>query len=175
MADSFVLDPHKWLFAPFDCAALVYRNPNLARLALTQQAEYLETLDATSEANPADLAIHMTRRARGLPLWFSLTAHGAEAYDRAVSRGIELARSAAAMVNAAEHLELVIEPELSVVLFRRRGWDAAAYQDWSDRALADGLAFVVPTVHNGETVFRLCFVNPTTTEHDIETILAAMA
>jgi L-2,4-diaminobutyrate decarboxylase len=174
MADSFVLDPHKWLFAPFDCAALVYRNPNLARLALTQQAEYLETLDATSEPNPADLAIHMTRRARGLPLWFSLTAHGAEAYDRAVSRGIELARSAAAMVNAAEHLELVIEPELSVVLFRRRGWDAAAYQDWSDRALADGLAFVVPTVHNGETVFRLCFVNPTTTEHDIETILAAM-
>jgi L-2,4-diaminobutyrate decarboxylase len=174
-ADSFVVDPHKWLFAPFDCAALIYRDPRLAKAALTQEAEYLETLDATAEWNPSDFAIHMTRRVRGLPLWFSLTAHGADAYDRAVSRGIELARTAAEMVRAADHLNLVLEPELSVVLFRRRGWAADAYQAWSDRALADGLAFVVPTVHNGETVFRLCFVNPTTTEHDIEAILAAMA
>ena len=71
-ADSFVVDPHKWLFSPFDCAALLYRDPNLARAALTQQAGYLEVLTPTSPWNPSDLAIHMTRRVRGLPLWFSL-------------------------------------------------------------------------------------------------------
>ncbi len=60
-ADSFVVDPHKWLFAPFDCCAIVYRNPALAGAALTQHAEYLETLDATAEWNPSDFAIHMTR------------------------------------------------------------------------------------------------------------------
>ena len=174
-ADSFVVDPHKWLFAPFDCAALVYRDPKLAGAALTQHAEYLETLDATAEWNPSDFAIHMTRRVRGLPLWFSLVAHGVDAYDLAVSRGIELARTAAAMVRDAGHLELVLEPELSVVLFRRRGWEADEYQAWSDAVLAAGLALVVPTVHDGETVFRLCFVNPTTTENDIESIFAAMA
>ena len=174
-ADSFVIDPHKWLFAPFDCCALVYRDPALAGAALTQHAEYLETLDATAEWNPSDFAIHMTRRVRGLPLWFSLTAHGEAAYDRAVSRGIELARVAADMIAADPHLELVLEPELSVVLFRRTGWNPDDYQAWSDRALADGLALVVPTVHEGDTMFRLCFVNPTTTEHDIATVLAAMS
>jgi glutamate/tyrosine decarboxylase-like PLP-dependent enzyme len=173
-ADSFVVDPHKWLFAPFDCAAILYREPALAGAALTQHADYLETLDATAEWNPADFAVHMTRRVRGLPLWFSLTAHGVAAYDAAVTRGIELAREAAAMIVAADHLELVIEPELSVVLFRRRGWTPDEYQRWSDRALADGLALVVPTVHDGETMFRFCFVNPVTTTDDIAMILAAM-
>jgi glutamate/tyrosine decarboxylase-like PLP-dependent enzyme len=173
-ADSFVVDPHKWLFVPFDCCALVYRRPHLARAALTQKAEYLETLDATSEWNASDFAIHMTRRVRGLPLWFSLTTHGTDAYDRAVTHGIELARAAARRIEASDHLDLLLEPELSVVLFRRRGWTADDYQAWSDRALADGLAFVVPTVHDGETVFRFCFVNPTTTIADIDSILHAM-
>jgi glutamate/tyrosine decarboxylase-like PLP-dependent enzyme len=173
-ADSFVVDPHKWLFAPFDCCALVYRNPALAGAALTQHAEYLETLDATAEWNPADFAIHMTRRVRGLPLWFSLTAHGVEAYDRSVSRGIELAHIAARMIDDHPELELVLEPELSVVLFRRRGWNPDDYQAWSDQALADGLALVVPTVHDGETMFRFCFVNPTTTDEDIGAVLDAM-
>jgi glutamate/tyrosine decarboxylase-like PLP-dependent enzyme len=174
-ADSFVVDPHKWLFAPFDCCALVYRTPALAGAALTQHAEYLDTLDATAEWNPADFAIHMTRRVRGLPLWFSLVAHGVVAYDRAVSRGIELARSAADMIDERSSFELVLEPELSVVLFRRLGWDADEYQAWSDRALADGLALVVPTIHDGETMFRFCFVNPTTTSEDIAEVLDAMS
>jgi glutamate/tyrosine decarboxylase-like PLP-dependent enzyme len=173
-ADSFVVDPHKWLFAPFDCAALVYRDPALAGAALTQRAEYLETLATTVDWNPSDFAIHMTRRVRGLPLWFSLTVHGTEAYDHAVTRGLELARTAAELIRRADHVELVLEPELSVVLFRRVGWTGEDYQRWSDQALADGLALVVPTIHEGETVFRFCFVNPTTEVDDIEMILEAM-
>ena len=173
-ADSFVVDPHKWLFAPFDCAALVYRDPMLAGAALTQHAEYLETLDTIAESNPSDFAVHMTRRVRGLPLWFSLVAHGVAAYDEAVSRGLELARAAAELIRDSEQLELVLEPELSVVLFRRSGWTADDYQAWSDRLLADGTAFVVPTVYAGETVLRFCFVNPTTTEDDIVAILATL-
>ncbi|HSJ92220.1 MAG TPA: pyridoxal-dependent decarboxylase [Ilumatobacter sp.] len=172
LADSFVVDPHKWLFAPFDCAAIVYREPALAGAALTQHAEYLETLDATAEWNPSDFAIHMTRRVRGLPLWFSLVAHGVDAYDAAVTRGLELARSAARMIRATDHLELVLDPELSVVVFRRLGWTPEDYQAWSDRVLAEGTAFVVPTVHDGETVLRFCFVNPTTTDEDVAEILA---
>lgn len=173
-ADSFVVDPHKWLFAPFDCAALLYRDPGLARAALAQHAGYLETLNPTASLNPSDLGIHMTRRVRGLPLWFSLTAHGSAAYDAAVSRGIELARVAADRVRAADHLELVMEPELSVVLFRRRGWQPDEYQEWSDRALDEGLGLLVPTVYAGETLFRFCFVNPTTTVDDVDALLEAM-
>jgi L-2,4-diaminobutyrate decarboxylase len=173
-ADSFVVDPHKWLFAPFDCAALLYREPMLARAALTQRAEYLETLAPTASLNPSDLGIHMTRRVRGLPLWFSLVAHGTAAYDAAVTRGIELARVAARRIETAPHLELVMEPQLSVVLFRRHGWSPDQYQEWSDRALDEGLGLLVPTVHDGETMFRFCFVNPATTAADIDALLDAM-
>src|SRR6266702_6612208 len=67
-ADSFVVDPHKWLFAPFDCAALLYRDPALARSVHSQDASYLDVIrDKPGEWNPADYAYHLTRRARGLP------------------------------------------------------------------------------------------------------------
>jgi glutamate/tyrosine decarboxylase-like PLP-dependent enzyme len=174
-ADSFVIDPHKWLFSPFDCAALVYRQPGIARHALTQHAEYLETLEANYEWNPSDFAVHMTRRVRGLPLWFSLASHGTDAYDRAISHSILLAKEAARMIQATPGLELIMEPELSVVLFRRLGWSPEQYQQWSDDLLASGLAFVVPTVYNGETVLRFCFVNPLTTSDDVQLILDALA
>jgi glutamate/tyrosine decarboxylase-like PLP-dependent enzyme len=174
-ADSFVIDPHKWLFSPFDCAALVYRQPGIARQALTQHAEYLETLEANYEWNPSDFAVHMTRRVRGLPLWFSLASHGTDAYDRAISHSILLAKEAARMIEATPGLQLIMEPELSVVLFRKVGWTAERYQQWSDDLLAAGTAFVVPTVYNGESVLRFCFVNPLTTSDDVQIILDALA
>jgi aromatic-L-amino-acid decarboxylase len=72
-ADSFILDLHKWLFTPFDCCALLYREPELARATHTQDASYLDVIHtADGEWNPSDYAYHLTRRARGLPLWFSL-------------------------------------------------------------------------------------------------------
>ena len=81
-ADSFVVDPHKWLFAPFDCAALLYRDPSLARSVHKQDAGYLDVIhEAPAEWNPTDYAYHLTRRARGLPLWFSLCVHGVRAYS----------------------------------------------------------------------------------------------
>jgi glutamate/tyrosine decarboxylase-like PLP-dependent enzyme len=174
LADSLVVDPHKWLFAPFDVAALLYRDPTLARAAHTQHAGYLEPITSRDEWNPADYAHHLSRRARGLPFWFSLAVHGTEAYSRAVERGIDLAGEAAAKIEAHPRLELVWGPSLSIVLFRRVGWSAAQYRSWSDRLLADGVAFVLPTVHAGETVLRLCFVNPETTTQDIEVILGTL-
>jgi glutamate/tyrosine decarboxylase-like PLP-dependent enzyme len=173
-ADSFVVDPHKWLFAPVDCAALVYRNPELARAAFAQRAEYIDPIESRAEWNPSDYAIHLSRRARGLPLWFSLATHGSGAYAAAVDRGLELARAAAEQISAAPHLELAYEPELSVVLFRRSGWEPERYQEWSDRMLAAGLTLTAPTTWRGETLLRFCFINPLTTEEDIAEILNSL-
>jgi glutamate/tyrosine decarboxylase-like PLP-dependent enzyme len=89
--DSLVVDPHKWLYAPFDCCALLYRDPADGRLAHTQHAEYLDTLTDTDEFSPSDYSIQLTRRPRGLPLWFSLATYGVDAYRTAVSE--TLARS----------------------------------------------------------------------------------
>jgi len=174
-ADSFIVDPHKWLFAPFDCCALLYRDPMLARRAHTQHAEYLDVLHDDDEWNPSDFAHHLSRRARGLPFWFSLATYGTAAYRDAVEQSLAVAREGAARIAVSDHLELVMEPELSVVLFRRRGWDAQQYQAWSDRLLADGVGFVVPTSWAGETVLRICIVNPRTTVDDVQLIIDSLA
>ena len=125
-ADSFVIDPHKWLFSPFDCAALLYRDPAVARSVHKQDAGDLDVIhDDPAEWNPADYAYHLTRRARGLPLWFSLSVHGVSAYSAAIEAAIRLARQTAAEIKNRAYLDLIREPELGVVLFRRRGWPRA--------------------------------------------------
>ena len=178
-ADSFIVDPHKWLFAPFDCCALLYADPAVARAAHTQHAEYLDVLHADEgheeDWNPSDFAHHLSRRARGLPFWFSLATYGTAAYRDAVETTLTVTRAAADLIRVADHLELIMEPELSVLLFRRTGWDAPRYQAWSDGMLADGTAFVVPTAWAGETVLRICIVNPRTTIDDIRLILDSLA
>jgi glutamate/tyrosine decarboxylase-like PLP-dependent enzyme len=178
-ADSFIVDPHKWLFAPFDCCALIYRDPRQARDAHTQHAEYLDVLHAGEAAgevewNASDYAHHLSRRARGLPLWFSLATHGTDAYRDAIETTLAVTRQAAELIAATAHTELIMEPELSVVLFRRLGWTPEQYQAWSDALLASGEAFVVPTSWAGETVLRICVVNPLTTIDDIRLIVDSL-
>ncbi len=174
LADSFIIDPHKWLFAPFDCCALLYRDPTQASAVHAQHAGYLQFLRQWGDWNPSDYAIHLTRRARGLPFWFSLAAHGTDRYGAAVQTTLDLAAAAADLIRGAEHLELAHEPSLSVVVFRRLGWDADQYTDWSVRMMRSGEAFVVPSRYLGEPVLRFCFVNPQTTVADVELIIDAL-
>jgi len=173
-ADSFIVDPHKWLFAPYDCCALLYRDPSLAREAHTQKASYLDVL-TDAEWNPSEYSIGLTRRARGLPLWFSLAAHGTAAYTEAIERTLEVTRFAEAEIARRPYLEALREADLSVVVFRRHGWGPQEYDAWSTELAREELAFVVPTSHEGETVARFAIVNPTTTEDDIVAILDTMA
>jgi glutamate/tyrosine decarboxylase-like PLP-dependent enzyme len=169
-ADSFIVDPHKWLFAPFDACALVYRNPHLAKETHTQHASYLETLHDDSWS-PSDYAIHLTRRVRGLPFWFSLAAHGTDAYSAAVEEGIRLAKESAKRIEAHPNLELVRQPELSIVAFTRKGWTPAQYQQWSDALLEKQIGFTPPSKHAGESILRFAFVNPWTSMDDVQMIL----
>ena len=175
-ADSLIVDPHKWLFAPFDSCALIYRHPNVARGAHTQHAEYLDVLHDTSNEpwNASDFAHHLSRRARGLPLWFSLATYGTDAYTEAVEITLRTAEESARLIEQCAVTELLMEPELSIVLFRRIGWTPTDYQAWSDAELAAGRAFVVPTTWQGEVVLRICIVNPRTTTDDIASILAGL-
>jgi glutamate/tyrosine decarboxylase-like PLP-dependent enzyme len=170
-ADSVIVDPHKWLFAPFDACALIYRDPSVALAAHTQKAEYLDTLTESADWNPSDLAIQLTRRARGLPLWFSLATHGTEHYRAAVDSGILLAQRIADEITARDGLSLVRDPQLSVVVFRREGWTPADYQAWSQRLLEEQRAFVVPSSHAGETVLRFAIISPLTTFETLTDIL----
>ncbi|MFT4263958.1 MAG: aminotransferase class V-fold PLP-dependent enzyme [Nocardioides sp.] len=173
-ADSFIVDPHKWLFAPFDCCALLYRDPVLARAAHTQKASYLDVLTDEVEWNPSDYAIHLTRRPRGLPLWYSLAVHGTDAYREAVERTLTVTRAGRELIEESEHLRLLVEPDLSVLIFERVGWRDGDYAAWSQRLLADGEAFVTPTKHRGRICTRFAIVNPRTTVEDLRLVVDSM-
>jgi aromatic-L-amino-acid decarboxylase len=177
-ADSFVVDPHKWLLAPLDCAALIYRNPTVARKILAQQASYLDILhsedDEHYEWNPSDFAIHLSRRARGLPFWFSLVTNGTTAYETAIQAAIDLAQRTVSMIEEMDHVEMVRPSSLSIVLFRRKGWNAEQYTEWSEQLLRDQIAFVTPTKWEGETVARLAFLHPDTPDEMVRQILLSM-
>jgi len=174
MADSLIVDPHKWLFAPFDACALIYREPGLAKKTHTQHASYLESLEEGDDWNPTDYAIGLTRRARGLPFWFSLAANGSNAYKLAIEKTIEVAREAATLIKNNPELELLFEPTLSIVAFKRRGWVKKDYDNWSKRLLEDQIGFVVPSQHDNENIIRFAIVNPWTTLGDISAILATL-
>ena len=172
-ADSFILDPHKWLFTPFDCCALLYRQPEFARATHTQDAAYLDVIHATDgEWNPSDYAYHLTRRARGLPLWFSLAVYGLEAYRQAIEVAASLAKQTAELIKAAPKLELIREPDLGVVLFRRLGWKPEDYDAWAQRLHQDQVAFIPPTKWEGETVGRFAFLHPDTSLELVREVLA---
>ena len=173
--DSVVIDPHKWLFAPFDCCALLYRQPEVARLAHTQHASYLDPINSSSEWNPTDYGHFLTRRARGLPFWFSLAVHGTKAYSEAVERTLVVTRAGAELVAAAPHLDLVLDPVLSVLAFKRIGWEQMDYDAWSAQLMEEGTAFVLPTQVDGEPALRICIVNPRTTVDDIAVVLDSLA
>ncbi|WP_341933536.1 aminotransferase class V-fold PLP-dependent enzyme [Microbacterium sp. LWO14-1.2] len=173
-ADSVIVDPHKWLFAPFDCCALIYRDPEAGRRAHTQHAEYLDTLTEGDDYSPSDYSIQLTRRPRGLPLWFSLATYGVEAYREAVGATIALTRRIADEIAARPELRLVRDPQLSVVVFEREGWERADYDRWSAALLDSQRAFVVPSSHRGRPNTRFAILNPLTTFDDLVGILDTM-
>jgi len=180
-ADSVTIDPHKWMFSPYDCGAVLYKQPKLAMNAHSQQGSYLDIFkdEGAHGFNPTDYQIQLTRRVRGLPLWFSLATHGTDKYKEAVERGIELAQIAGRMIEENPNVELVREPSLSCVVFRRKNWQPEDYTHWTYENHDKGFALVTPTKwKNGnsfETVSRFCFINPDTTEDDIKMILDTMA
>jgi glutamate/tyrosine decarboxylase-like PLP-dependent enzyme len=174
LADSFIVDPHKWLFAPYDACALVYRKPEIARATHTQHGEYLATLTESGLWNPSDYSFGLTRRTRGLPLWFSLATHGVAKYREAIEYNIDVAHEIAEVIRSMDHVELVREPELSVVVFERKGWGIDQYNAWSDKLLRDEIGFVVPSSHKGKPNTRFAVVNPLTSVKLLTQILESM-
>lgn len=179
-SDSITIDPHKWMFSPYDCGAVIYKQPELAKLAHHQEGSYLEIFNDEGAIgfNPTEYQIQLTRRVRGLPLWFSLAMHGTNTYKEAIERGLELAQIAGKMIEEMDHVELVREPSLSCVLFRRKDWEPQDYREWTYKNHKSGFALVTPTKWKSksgfETVSRFCFINPDTTEQDIQLILESM-
>ncbi|MEZ7812392.1 MAG: aminotransferase class V-fold PLP-dependent enzyme [Paracoccaceae bacterium] len=172
-ADSFIVDPHKWLFAPYDSCALVYRDPIKGAQAHGQQGAYLDTLDHNAW-NPSDYALQLTRRARGLPLWFSLVTYGTQAYELAIAKTIQIARDLAQEIDEAPNLELLLGPQLTVILFKAAKMRGPELAQWCEAQRRSGALLCLPTKWRGEEVLRLCIVNPETDKDHVMSVLRTL-
>lgn len=168
-ADSVTLDPHKWLFQPFECGALLVRDPDGLRSAFEITPDYLRDVSAREEVNFSDRGLQLTRMTRSLKVWMSVQNFGLAAFRAAIDGALDLARDAAARIEVSEELELLAPVDLSVVAFRRRpaGVSDERELDALNSALVtaveeSGDVYLSSTRLFGRSAIRLCVLNPTT-------------
>ncbi|MFL5844397.1 MAG: pyridoxal phosphate-dependent decarboxylase family protein [Solirubrobacteraceae bacterium] len=171
-ADSLVLDPHKWLFQPYEIGSVLVRRPGALERTFTMFPEYLRDVGvAGDEVAFRDRGPQLSRGTRALKLWLSLQVFGLDAFRAAIDRGIDLAERAAELIDATPGFEVVTPPSLAIVCFRVPGDP----DELARRAVADGYVVPSTTVLKGETVLRLCTINPRTTDQEIAGSVARLA
>ena len=176
--DSVTLDPHKWLFQPFECGCVLVRDVRHLRATFSvhpeDQASYLEDVTRLVEKEVVfyEHGVQLTRSFRALKLWMSLRVFGARAFRDAIDRGIRLAEEVEAVLRADPRLEVVTPAQLAVVTFAPHRPDLSGedrdvvVQRAVERLIADGYAMVTSTILGGRTVLRLCLIHPGTTLDD---------
>jgi aromatic-L-amino-acid decarboxylase len=169
-ADSLTIDPHKWLFQPYEAGALLVREPGLLERTFTLSGEYLRDTFG-GEVNFRDRGIQLTRGVRALKLWLSVQVFGLAAFRDGVERGLKLAEHAEALLRARPGWEVVTPAQLGIVCFAHEGGDESRI---SAETVSDGYAAPSTTVLRGRTVLRLCTINPRTTFEEIEATIERM-
>jgi glutamate/tyrosine decarboxylase-like PLP-dependent enzyme len=174
LADSLSLDPHKWLFQPYEIGCALVRQERGLKKAFHILPEYLQDIEEKKgEVNFCDRGIQLTRGFRALKLWMSLKVFGHSAFRRALNRGFELADVAEAAVTEMPDWEVVTPPQLGIITFRFAPEGITGEmlnglnRDLVEAMIADGFAMISSTLLRGQTVLRMCTINPRTTEEDI--------
>ena len=169
-ADSLVIDPHKWLFQPYEAGAVLMREPGLLERTFTLSGEYLRDTFG-GEVNFRDRGIQLTRGTRALKLWLSVQVFGLDAFRDAVAHGLKLAEHAEAILRSRPGWTVVTPAQLGIVCFTRDGADDSRV---SAGTVSEGWAAPSTTVLRGQTVLRLCTINPRTTFKEIEETIERM-
>jgi glutamate/tyrosine decarboxylase-like PLP-dependent enzyme len=180
--DSLTLDPHKWLFQPFEIGCVIVRDRRLMAAAFHNRPEYLKDVARSEEEICfTDYGLQLSRCFRALKLWMTFKVFGLEAIRAAVARGFALADLAESKLRATPDVEIVTPSRLAVVTFRFAppGMSESEIGALNHRVMqammADGYAMLTSTVIRGREVLRICTINPRTTDADIEETVARLA
>ncbi|MCX6620706.1 MAG: pyridoxal-dependent decarboxylase [Acidobacteria bacterium] len=171
--DSLSLDPHKWLFQPFETGCVIVRDADLLRRTFRIMPEYLQDVHRLSPVNLCDYGVQLTRSFRALKLWMSIQIFGMQAFREAIEHGFHLAEYAEARLRRMPGWEVVSPAQMAVVCFRYTE-DDARNAGLVQAMYRDGHAMLTSTVLHGRTVLRLCTINPRTTEADLDSTLARL-
>jgi len=170
-ADSLTMDPHKWLFQPFEIGGVLVRDVHHLHRAFRLKAEYLEdAMGEHDEVNFSDYGIQLTRSFRALKLWMTLKVFGRTRVAAAVRRGFERAEQAERLLRDRPGWTVVTPAQMGIVTFRctPEEWTSDAVDALNGRLAAalsaEGDVFLTKTTLDGRPVLRLCPINPRTTE-----------
>jgi glutamate/tyrosine decarboxylase-like PLP-dependent enzyme len=179
LADSITLDPHKWLYQPFEVGCLMVRDGSQLRRAFEITPDYLKDSQAASrEVNLANYGLQLTRMARAVKVWMSVQYFGVDAFRRAVDTAIDLAAHAGERITASPALELLSPASLGIVCFRRT-FDGVTDDGLAERMngevirrlVESGRGLISSTRVRGRFALRMCVMNHTTTAADVDEIL----
>jgi hypothetical protein len=178
-ADSITLDPHKWLYQPYECGCILVRDGARLREAFEIVPDYLRDSEAhDAEVNFSDLGLQLSRSTRAFKLWFSLRYFGIDAFAEAIDRTLDLAAHAVDVIESSPVLELRAPPSLGIVCFRRRFDDTDDELEIEQRNAslaaaveASGVGLVSSTRLHGRYALRLCVLNHTTRREHVDAVL----
>ena len=171
-ADSLVLDPHKWLFQPYDLGCLLVSRPGVLKRAFHMSPDYLA--DATAvheEVDFRDRSLELTRRGRALKLWLSFRIYGVERLSAAIAHGIALAEHAERVIAHDRRWQVVTPAQLGIITFAQRGADHEAHLSKAAALAETGYAVVTTTRVRGRSALRLCTINQRTSAQDVSSVL----
>lgn len=180
-ADSLALDPHKWLFQPYEIGCTLVREPRLLAETFAVRPDYLRDTETDGgEVNFADRSVQLTRSFRALKLWFTIQVFGLDAIRAAIDVGLDLAEYAEEVLRDSKVWEVVTPAQLAIVSFRYA--PAGVPPQEADRITAalveasidDGHTMVSSTTLGGRLALRLCTINPRTTRDDIASSIAKL-
>lgn len=179
-ADSLTIDPHKWLFQPYEMGCLLIRNHKDLSHTFTEKPEYLRDIEGnTSEINFYDLGIQLTRRFRALKFYMSIKTFGLKAFRDAVTYNIEITEKVEELLRGSKKWQVVHPATLAIINFRfnpiEKDYDEQTLdkinQYISEKVVNSRKALLVTTILNKQVVLRMCLINPRTTLEDVKETL----
>jgi len=179
-ADSLTIDPHKWLYQPYEMGCLLVRNHKWLSQAFSEKPEYLRDIEGnTSEINFYDHGIQLTRRFRALKFYMSLKTFGLKAFKQAVSYSVDLAEDVESYLRKSPNWEVISPATLAVINFRYNPIGKSfsdkeldtINQTISEKIVDSREALLVTTILQNQVVLRMCLINPRTTIQDVKETL----
>ncbi|MFW0778125.1 MAG: pyridoxal phosphate-dependent decarboxylase family protein [Rickettsiales bacterium] len=174
-ADSVTIDPHKWLFQPYEIGCVLVKDSGHLKEAFKVSAEYLDILENNAEQNNyCDYGVQLTRGFRALKFWMSLKTFGLDNFVQAVERGVANAHYVQSLLEKNDFWEIITPAQIGVINFRVRSdkpLPKEFYNHLSRDIIMDGFAMITPTRLKEQMVIRMCTINPRTTENDLEATL----
>jgi glutamate/tyrosine decarboxylase-like PLP-dependent enzyme len=176
-ADSLTLDPHKWLFVPFECGCLMVREPSRLADAFRISPEYLRDVEpGEEEVNFADRGVQLTRYSRALKIWFSVKYFGTEVIAAAIQDAMERARLLESLVKSSPDFEILSPAQFGIVCFRARpastdDADIDSLNEKINARVVEGARFLISSTRlNGMFSLRICTLGYRTTHDDIRNL-----